>query len=75
MATKKLHNPNEPEIKGSVRFKKVDPLACYFELEREPRFLGNRNFTLDREVLPKDFNPEKYEVTGEFSIKLTITEK
>jgi len=62
-------------IKGDVMFKKVSPLACYFELERDPKFLGNRNFTLDRTVLPNDFDPEKYEVTGSFSIELTITKK
>lgn len=62
-------------IKGGVMLKKVSPLAAYFELERADGFLGNRNFTLDRELLPADFEPEKYEVSGNFSIELTITKK
>ena len=73
--TAKKENPNEHVIKGGVQFKKVSPLAAYFELDRADEFLGNRTFTVDRSLLPKDFEPEKYEVTGEYSIKLIITPK
>jgi len=66
---------NERVIKGPVLFKKVDPLAGYFELGRHEAFLGNRNFTVDRSVLPDDYEPEKYEVSGEYSIKLVVTPK
>ena len=62
-------------IQGEVVFKKVDPLACYFEMEPSKTLLSNRRFTLDRSVLPTDFDPEKYEVSGTFSIELTITPK
>ncbi len=67
--------PKEVEIKGEVLFKKVDRLASYFELEQDEKYLANRTFTLDRSVVPDDYEPEKYEVTGEYSIKIKVTEK
>ena len=65
----------EHVIKGGVIFKKVSPLAVYFELEREDSFLGNRNFTVARDAFPADFNPEMHKVSGEFSIKIVVSEK
>jgi hypothetical protein len=67
--------PKEHVIKGGVIFKKVSPLAVYFELEREKSFFGNRSFTVDRDAFPADFNPEIHEVSGEFSIKIVVSEK
>lgn len=80
MTAKKVKDPDEKEIKGGIRIRKIDSMVFRIELEQvregdDILLLGNRTMDLPRNFAPADYEPEKYDISGEYSITLTITEK
>lgn len=75
MAKKKELYSKETIIKGSVLFQNVDPNAARFEMEDKKGTLrSNRRFQVDPSFLPDDFDPNAFEVSGEYSIKIVVKE-
>jgi len=73
MATKKKEI--KKEIKGEVFFKNIDAHLARLELEYHKLLVSNRRIDIPADVFPYDFELEKYEVKGSYSIRITITEK
>lgn len=57
--------------------KKVDAYRVWCEMDRDDNgtIQGDRSLDLARDVLPADYEPEKYEISGSYSIKLVIKKK
>ena len=67
-------------IEGGIRVRKIDSMVFRIELEQVRKgddilLLGNRTMDLPRNFAPADYEPGKYDISGEFSIKLKIAEK
>ena len=82
MTAKKTPNTGEEKIiTGGIRLRKIDSMVFRIELEQVKDkqdnilLLGNRTMDLPRGFAPADYEPEKYEISGEFSINLKIAEK
>lgn len=80
MAKKKkaetVESPKKNEgykIKGKLKFGNLDQQAARMDIQGAPELLNTRILKLDTGVLPKDFEPDLYDVTGtyEFVIKAT----
>lgn len=79
-AKKKPEDKPTVEVKGGIRIRKIDSMVFRIELEQvikggENLLLGNRTMDLPRDFAPADYEPEKYDISGDFSINLKITEK
>jgi len=63
------------EVKGKVKFTDADPLAVRLELEDTGVLKNNRRIQLDPDFLPEDFDPMKYEVSGEYVLKVFVKKR
>jgi len=74
MATKKKKKKTSIEIEGEAVFNSMDRRACRISLNSD-KIIGPRRFEVDRKLLPADYEPAKYSITGTFSINLEVKEK
>ena len=74
------------ELKSRLIFRSVDQIAARLEIaetgkvrlpkgEVVPLLRSNRILTFHRSILPPDFEPEKYDVEGEITVKITAKRK
>jgi len=63
------------KMKGKLRFDSVDPYVCRFTMEKNPKIRSNPRMDFVRDVLPPDYEPEKYTVEGSYVIEITVKEK
>jgi hypothetical protein len=62
-------------LTGPMTFKKNDPTGVAFSLD-DSKMLDIASVRIvDEPVLPADFAPERYEVTGTWTIELNFTKK
>lgn len=61
------------EIKGPLVFQRSGQVAVFKALSDE--VLSNTVVQFMEDILPKDYTPQKYEVSGEFVYKIFIAKK
>lgn len=61
------------EVEGDLVFQRIGQAAVFKAVSKE--VLSNPMVQFAADILPLDYTPQKYEVTGEFVYKIIVTEK
>lgn len=70
---KEKENPiSKTEIKGDLVLDDVDRLSARFKKEGENEIQSNRRIHFDASVLPPDYEPEYYKVTGSYKYIIEV---
>ena len=60
---------------GELIFTDVDPIHARFEMAENDNLLGARRLQMPVDILPEDYEPEKYDVKGKFGFEIIVVPK
>lgn len=63
------------KIDGELTLRGCDALMVRMAMEKKPEVMSKAMLDLNRSVLPADFEPEKYSVSGKYIFEIEIREK
>ena len=63
------------EIKGQLTFKGSDQIMLRAEMEQHPELRSSRTVVFSKSVIPADYEPDKYDLTGEYVFKVVCKPK